>query len=1152
MSYEDIQIISELLLGITNTNKNIRVNSVSKLQELSKNNFNLLFFSLLEIIEKSSKNENQNLLKTTSLIICRKIIENVDYSVWKKIDKDQKIKMKYKLLSLLNNEINRRDNLKICDLIIELLEKIFEYEKVIWEELLSLILNIYNYDPNEGDKNSFQIISLLYIIKGGINFLYKIISKNLNQFVNYLEKIFTSINIDNQAKILAGQLVTEMLSFASTIETEILKKLIKNILISLYASYQLFEQNSKFEKDIKSFLKICIDIEGIDANLLEIYYQDIFNLSKLIISNKNFSDQKIREMGLELLISLIEDKTSLIINSSNKNQLLFSFFELILNYALEFDSNININSEEEEIYDNNAELLDLYFEDEIIYSISILERLFENIKSIHIENIFKIIIVEYFSKSWKYQYVILIVISTFSKFDENLNFFEIFLENIFLLANSNEKKVRLASIYCIKNLIKVFNKDFMNKNSFQIFSIFTYLLKNENNLKCKWEILNCLKYTIRYNSNDEFNNSIENIFDLLINMFGDQNNNVILRKLILLNVLELNNKKNNVYKNLLINKIDINSFMSYFINLYNKKVDIELYGTLLELIVSIGVYTPEKFDAIIPYVFNYTIKILKDFAINEKKESKNISISQISKSFKKIFPLIIKKYENKNIFFDLISTIISLIKTKNIMTINYLSDNDLEITNFLNEINDSNIVYQNIYNTQTEEFSSLLSLLITILSSVQDNTIIKKVFIDIENEIVPLINYRLDKYIRKKSSKILTKVILLMDNNEQKKMKSFAYINILINAIEKETDSLTTKYFFICIKEIIESFNEEFLSQEEINKKFQKFCEFINNIKIKRNQLLQKQNSLQEKFMVNKTKKSNKEELDDEQYINDLIIKDIEILEDIQAEITEILGILLKIHKNKSDYILEKIINNLIPSYLNSKNNFEIKMALFLIDDLIEYIGQQKLKQITWDKIYYIIIQLLLSEDNSIRQAAVYGIGIFALHTKESFDKYGKGLIEGVLNCLSFSINLKNENKIGNEEDFLLAFDNVTSAIGKIINYKFKEKIVQENLNVLIEKWIINLPIKYDESEQELQHEWIINLFISKRDIIPVHCYPYFFKILPEIYQTQSSNKKIDNQIEMIFKNYVKKEEKLKIILSQIYENGNDCVKNKLNILAQL
>ena len=57
----------------------------------------------------------------------------------------------------------------------------------------------------------------------------------------------------------------------------------------------------------------------------------------------------------------------------------------------------------------------------------------------------------------------------------------------------------------------------------------------------------------------------------------------------------------------------------------------------------------------------------------------------------------------------------------------------------------------------------------------------------------------------------------------KKKMKSFAYINILINANEKETDSLTTKYFFISIKEIIESFNEEFLSQEELIKSFKIF-----------------------------------------------------------------------------------------------------------------------------------------------------------------------------------------------------------------------------------------------------------------------------------------------------------------------------------------
>ena len=395
----------------------------------------------------------------------------------------------------------------------------------------------------------------------------------------------------------------------------------------------------------------------------------------------------------------------------------------------------------------------------------------------------------------------------------------------------------------------------------------------------------------------------------------------------------------------------------------------------------------------------------------------------------------------------------------------------------------------------------------------------------------------------------MTKIILLMHNNEQKRNKRFIFINILINAIEKETDSLTTKNFFVNIKEILDSFNEEFLKQEDINKLFKKLCEFIDNIKIKRNQLLQKKKSLQEKILINK--KKNKEELDDAQYMSDLIINDIGNLEDIQTEITEILGIFLKTHKNQSDHIIEKIFNNIIPSYLNSNNNFEIKMALFLSDDLLEYIGQQKLGDIIWEKIYYILTQLILTEDNSIRQAASYGIGIFALYTKKDFNKYGKGLIESILKSLSFSVNLKNNNKIGNEEDYFLAFDNIISAIGKIINYKFHENIVQDNLNELIEKWIMNLPIKYDESEQELQHEWMVNLFISKRDIIPIHCYPYYFEVLSEIYQTKYSNQKIDNQIEIIFMNYVKKETILKNILAQIYEKGTDCIKNKLNILAQ-
>ena len=140
MSKQDIQAISQLLLGITNLNKNIRCLSISKLQELNLHNFDLLLFCLLEIIEKTSitKNDNDNLLKETSLVICRKIIENADFNTWENINRELKEQIKTKLLNLLNNEIYIKDNIKVCDLIIELLEKIFE-GRGIWQEIINLI-----------------------------------------------------------------------------------------------------------------------------------------------------------------------------------------------------------------------------------------------------------------------------------------------------------------------------------------------------------------------------------------------------------------------------------------------------------------------------------------------------------------------------------------------------------------------------------------------------------------------------------------------------------------------------------------------------------------------------------------------------------------------------------------------------------------------------------------------------------------------------------------------------------------------------------------------------------------------------------------------------------------------------------------------------
>ena len=472
------------------------------------------------------------------------------------------------------------------------------------------------------------------------------------------------------------------------------------------------------------------------------------------------------------------------------------------------------------------------------------------------------------------------------------------------------------------------------------------------------------------------------------------------------------------------------------------------------------------------------------------------------------------------------------------------------MTDLFKEKNDTIISYQNIYNTQVEEFSCLLSILLSILYSIEKiNINIDSFFIQIENEILPLINYRLNKHIRNNCSKILTQIIILMPKCEQKKTKSMAYIQILINSIKTEVDATITKNFFENIKKIIECYKGEFLNKDYVNDLFNKCWFFNDNLRKKRNQFIEKQKKIKDNSM----KLKNKEKEDDDQYMNKLIQNEIENIENIQIEIGDVIGILLKTHKNQCEQIIGQIIGNIIPSYLNSKNIFEKKIAVYLIDDLIEYIGQEKLSDDIWEMIYHIIIQYVDVDDNSIKQAAVYGIGIFAKYTKNNFNKYGQGLLDSLYKLLLLCINSRNNiHKIDDKEDFLIIFDNIIAALGKIIFNQFNSKIVQDRISELIEKWIINLPIKNDESEYTLQHELMVNLFFYKRELIPINYYSHYFESLAEIYQTKYSNQNIDNQIEQIFNNYIKKEEELTKVLAQIYENSSNDIKKKFNILANL
>ena len=446
---------------------------------------------------------------------------------------------------------------------------------------------------------------------------------------------------------------------------------------------------------------------------------------------------------------------------------------------------------------------------------------------------------------------------------------------------------------------------------------------------------------------------------------------------------------------------------------------------------------------------------------------------------------------------------------------------------------------QEIQTSETEELASSLSLLNTFVKSIGSGFL--PYYEKVESEVIELISYKLDSKIRSKSSKILPNLLQVITNQESKIKKGKEYLRLLIGAIEKESSYYVTKKLFIHLREVIENCGQ-FLNKNELNELFAKINTYIHNLKEKRENLSNKKSKL---------KKHNDDDEDDLN-IQDLIQEDIENIENTQIEISDCIGILLKTHKQLSDEIISKLLKEIIPSFASSKNVFEVKMGLFISDDLIEYIGQEMLGDENWNLMFKIISQLVLNKDNVIRQAAAYGIGNFARSTTRNFDNYSKELIDSLYKAM----NIKEEKKDNGEENddeeynaFGMSFDNIVSALGKIINYQFNSKIVQAGLNELINKWIMNLPIVYDKTEMEIQHQWLVDLFLTRRQLINENCYNHYFETLGKIYETKSSNDKLNEKIKNIFNEYVKKEDKLKQIVDKIYQNGDESIKKKLEKL---
>jgi hypothetical protein len=163
-------------------------------------------------------------------------------------------------------------------------------------------------------------------------------------------------------------------------------------------------------------------------------------------------------------------------------------------------------------------------------------------------------------------------------------------------------------------------------------------------------------------------------------------------------------------------------------------------------------------------------------------------------------------------------------------------------------------------------------------------------------------------------------------------------------------------------------------------------------------------------------------------------------------------GSLFKTHKEMTINLVEYIINRVLPKVFDLSDNMN-KFGLFLIDDMVEFLGYELLKA-RWNDFLIPLMKYTLDKNVVVRQAACYGVGIYAQNTPPVVFK---PFLEKTLTTLIEAVHIPK----GSEKNKVYGScrDNSVAAIGKIV----KAHGGSFDPKPILKVWLTMLPLRTDK-----------------------------------------------------------------------------------------
>ena len=1173
----DLIKLSLIVGDYASPEKNKREESEKQLKELREKNLGLLCICLLEI---STTKEFSDDIKIMSLVLLRQIIEKEKHK-WNEIEASIKEKIKIASLNIIINDnfhINRDFVNKAISVIEQILTAVYDSSEE-WPELYNLIANLYNLNfPNDVSK----IYIITKILNQSVAYMSNKFSNEINKLNNYFLPIFQYDVINNNSynildlKVLICTFYSNFLTYnIDELDFITLNSFaINNILRTLNDCLILLnkERNAEIERiasnmiDSAEFLTIgsLQFFPEEQIKLLKIYY------SMIEIKSDDFDLQKIKNQCFQRILDIFLLKT---LPKEELENSIKKYLDNLFQYCYkELNQSFNNNEEFSNIQGNytSYEKAPKVDYDIINFILDITNKFIEEDEKNIIKELSKSLLT---NNNIIYKYTGLMIfpqiIESSKKFSEIESFIPIILNNI---SNSNNQ-IRFATAYCTCYFIINFKNKFIKKYSKDFLSALLNTIKNENckHTKCEMILLfntyisqldeeyedeanddtdsgdeledkNKINANINNNlinelsAKDYLNQNCEGIFDFLFQLFNNAIENdtqyALIKEVLLNSIIICMDFYGEKCKPFAIKFIEY--FAKYLDIIYTNKKHENLYIGLLNVLSSFGKYEEDYFAKYLPSLFKCLEEILKNI------KEKSLDLKHFQATLTNLLPIIINK--NTELIPLFLKDIIDLLKY-------ILNQDDKE--------EDSNINY-------IEDINSTLKVLSQSIEILEEKCIN---FIQPIEEILFEINtkYKNNSNFHITISNILYYFIKIIseeksqDRNLLKKLGK-NYVDIIANMLKNElkisNGVILTEDFNKIIEYII-----SYMEQNELESMFQGIIDLFNIFEERRIGVIKKKNKKEnekEEKELNKLNDNNneeeslsslEEEEDEEEDLINYFNKSITQLEQILENFSLIIENILKYgNKNYLNNIYNVIYTKILPLLINSEQNTpllkkyqnNLKIAANLIDDIFEYSNFNILDQAHIQKLISFLLTFTQNKKANIRQAAAYGLGIFIKLSEQNniYPKYSNDIL--ITLKASFEMFYKNKNNdILSREDGL-SFDNFIAAIGKAIYYKNLTEI-----NYLY-FWIENLPIKYDETEMEEEHDILCEFIINNKHILynidEIHLYK-IVKIFLEIYKEKnSSNNDIDKKIKLIIKSKVE----FRNVIDKIYNEYKSQLQNKI------